>query len=155
MIKICFVCTGNTCRSIMAERLMKKVVKENNILELKVSSRGICATGENINPCAKSVLKKLHASGANRKSVKLGKIDKNTLYITMTEQQKQFINSQKVISFRSLIGKDIADPHGQEEGVYFETAKDILNGVNKLIEKLKIWRWLNDNIGQWPCGVFA
>ena len=140
MIKICFVCTGNTCRSIMAERLMKKVAKEDNIPELKISSRGVYATGENINPNAKIALKKLHVSSANRKSVKLGKIDKNTLYITMTEQQKQLINSDKVISFKALIGKDIEDPYGQDESVYLETAKDILVGINKLIEKLKMWR---------------
>lgn len=140
MIKICFVCTGNTCRSIMAERLMKKVAKENNITELKISSRGVYAIGENINPNAKSALKKLHVSSANRKSVKLGKIDKNTLYITMTEKQKQLINSDKVISFKALIGKDIEDPYGQDESVYLETAKDILVGINKLIEKLKMWR---------------
>ena len=30
-MKIMFVCTGNTCRSAMAEGLAKKIIKEKNL----------------------------------------------------------------------------------------------------------------------------
>ena len=30
-MKIMFICTGNICRSAMAEGMMKKLIKENNI----------------------------------------------------------------------------------------------------------------------------
>ena len=78
MLKICFVCTGNICRSIMAERIMKKLLKEQVIKDIKVSSRGIFANGDNISQNAKVTLKKMGFSSSNRKSVKLGKINKNT-----------------------------------------------------------------------------
>ena len=58
MIKICFICTGNTCRSIMAERLMKKVLKQKKIDNVKIISRGLNANGEMIAENAKKVLKK-------------------------------------------------------------------------------------------------
>lgn len=139
----------------MAERLMKKVIKEKKLEGLKISSRGLNATGENIADNAKFALKTYHASSANRKSVKLGKIDKNTLYVTMTESQKNYIGSDKVISFKSLIGEDIPDPYGQDKEAYLACAKELLKGVKVLIEKIKLWRWKNDNISKWPCGLFT
>ncbi len=141
MIKVCFVCTGNTCRSIMAERLMKKLLKNKNYEGIKVFSRGLDASGENITENAKKTLKRYHALSSNRKSVKLGKIDKDTLYVTMTESQKgQIQNSKNVISFKSLIGKDILDPYGQSEEIYLKTAEDLIEGISVLINKIKNWR---------------
>lgn len=144
MIKICFVCTGNTCRSIMAERLLKKAIKDEKIDNIKVSSRGLFATGEQITECARNALKKMKASSASRKSVKLGKIDKDTLYITMTEAQRKEIKSKNVISFALLTGEEVLDPYGQNDEIYFQTAKQIDNGIKILLEKLKKWRelWL-------------
>lgn len=150
MIKICFVCTGNTCRSIMAERLMKKIVKEYKLFDLKIISRGLNANGEMITNNAKQVLKKYHALASNRKSIKLGKIDKETLYVTMTEnQKKQILSSNKVISYKSLIGKDVMDPFGQSIEVYLKTADELIDGIEKLINIIVNWREnKNDNFSK-------
>ena len=150
MIKICFDCTGNTCRSIMAERLMKKIVKEYKLSDLKIISRGLNANGEMITENAKQVLKKYHALASNRKSIKLGKIDKETLYVTMTEnQKKQILSSNKVISYKSLIGKDVMDPFGQSIEVYLKTADELIDGIEKLINIIVNWREnKNDNFSK-------
>lgn len=150
MIKICFVCTGNTCRSIMAERLMKKIVKEYKLSDLKIISRGLNVNGEMITNNAKQVLKKYHALASNRKSIKLGKIDKETLYVTMTEnQKKQILSSNKVISYKSLIGKDVMDPFGQSIEVYLKTADELIDGIEKLINIIVNWREnKNDNFSK-------
>lgn len=142
MIKICFVCTGNTCRSVMAERIMKKKLKQLAIKDIKVSSKGLYANGENITENAQKSLKTLKASAANRKSVKLKKLDAQTLYITMTEGQKQRLNSSNSMSFKSILGYEIVDPYGQDEQVYLQTAKQIEKGVEILINKIKEWRKL-------------
>lgn len=140
MINICYVCTGNTCRSIMAERLMKKLLKEKGIKDVKVCSKGINAKKENITPFAQSTLKKLKASASDRKSIKLGKVQKDTLYVVMTESMKAFIKTEKVITMKQLIGQDISDPYGQDEEVYMQTAKEIIKANEILLNKILMWR---------------
>ena len=89
---------------------------------------------------AKTVLKKHHASSANRKSVKLGKIDKNTLYVVMSNFTKVTFDAPKVLSFEDLIGRPIDDPYGQSEEVYEKTYQDLEEGIKKLFEKINLWR---------------
>lgn len=134
-IKLCFVCTGNTCRSIMAERLLKKVMKDRKIKGIKVSSRGINALGDNISEQAKVILKMFGASDKDRKSIKLKKIDKNTLYVAMTDNIKKQIDG-RVISMKDLLGYDVTDPYGQGLEVYNETAVQLLEGIDVLMTKI-------------------
>lgn len=140
MIKICFVCTGNTCRSVMAEGLTKKLLKEQEIIDVKVTSRGLFATGEQVTSQTKKVLKKFGVIQRNRKSVKLNKLDKKTIYVALTDAHKQLIKSDKVISFSSLIGQDVPDPWGFDDETYEKVAKMIFCGVKKLLELIKKWR---------------
>ena len=136
MITICFVCNGNTCRSIMAERLFKKMLKREKISFIKVISRGLNAHKENIATNAKIVLKEYHASDKDRKAIKLGKTDNNTLYVTMTQEQTSKIKSPKVITFKDLIGQDILDPYGQDLDCYRNCAGQINKGLENLLNKL-------------------
>lgn len=140
MINICYVCTGNTCRSIMAERLMKKMLKEKKLSDVKISSRGIFAKKENITPQAQATLKKLKVGAGNRKSIKLGKTQKDTLYVVMTEEMKPYVKAEKIITMKQLLGFDIADPYGQSEEIYLQVAKDLQKANEVILEKIIMWR---------------
>ncbi len=136
MIEICFVCTGNTCRSVMAERIARKMAKNKGLKNLKFSSAGLRADGKQITDNAKAALKKLGYDGRPRKSVKLSKILPNTIYVTVTDDHKKFINSKKVISFSELWG-EIDDPYRQNLDVYEKAAKQIEKNVEVLLEKIQ------------------
>ncbi len=146
VLKICFVCSGNTCRSIMAERIAKKIIKDKKILGVKISSKGVFAKRENISENAKAVLCEMGCLKSNRKSVKLKKIDICTLYVAMTDSIKKHING-KVISMRDLLGFDIIDPIGKNLETYSQVGIQIYNGVEILFNKIlkirsEIWLYL-------------
>ena len=134
-IKLCFVCTGNTCRSFMAERLMKKRVKEAGIDFVQISSRGLLATGEMSSPNACKALKALGADSKKRKSVKLKKFDLKTLYVAMTGAIKNKV-AGRVIEMKDLCGQEIPDPYGADYETYLACAKLIDKACQNLTEKL-------------------
>lgn len=58
MVRICFVCLGNICRSTMAEYVFKDLVKNNKLeKEFLIESRGTAAdVGDDIHPGTKKML---------------------------------------------------------------------------------------------------
>lgn len=135
MIEICFVCTGNTCRSVMAERIAKKMAKQRNLSDVKFSSAGVFAKGDNITKNAQTALKNLGYDARNRKSVKLKKIKPKTIYVVVTKDHKRFVASGRCISFDELAG-EVVDPYGQDLSVYEQTAKQIEKNVLVLLDKI-------------------
>ena len=136
MIEICFVCTGNTCRSVMAERIARKMAKDKKIKDVKFTSAGIYAKGEPIATNAALALKELGYDARSRKSVKLKKIKPSTIYIAVTSDHKRFIQSKRCLSFDELYTA-VADPYGKDLETYKKTAVAIQKNVEVLLEKLK------------------
>ncbi len=137
-MEICFVCTGNTCRSVMAERIARKKAKLRKMKDIKFSSCGLFANKENITPFTKKVLKELGYDARDRKSVKY-KDKKNTIFVAVTKEHKARIPSPKCLSFADLYG-EVIDPFGQDEETYKKTAKMIEKNVDVLLDKIENMR---------------
>lgn len=146
--KLIFVCTGNTCRSPMAEAIYKSLDK---VSEIKVVSRGVVVLfGEPINPKAEIVLNKhgLELPNHISKGLKASDMDEATIVLTMTADQKRkvsenFPDVNELYTIKEFAGEigDVVDPYGgtlmDYEECYAEIARLAKKTVYKLNEDIK------------------
>ncbi len=141
--KIIFVCTGNTCRSPMAEAVLKDELKQRKIRWYTISSAGLHAVpGASMSDNSKHVLQEAgiaYAPEFRARRITQKMVDDAYAVVCMTwEQMQQFNGATNVTCMYELSGKDIPDPYGQNIDAYRKTLHLICECMPAVIRKLEI-----------------
>ncbi|MCT4585583.1 MAG: low molecular weight protein arginine phosphatase [Peptostreptococcaceae bacterium] len=149
-MNILFLCTGNTCRSPIAEFLLKDLIQKEGLEDkVNVSSAGLAtANGLEISKYSLLALKERKIDAKAHKSIMVTKEDllNSDLILTMTIAHKEKIINfdmslkNKIYTLKEYLNRkdlDIKDPFLKDFEVYKSTRDEIEKLIIELFEKIK------------------
>lgn len=143
--KIIFVCTGNTCRSPMAEGIFRKYYQ---LFKGDISSRGIMVEKEY--PANEQAIDTMDSLGIDLRSHISRIFDEDeilyrTIVLTMTTSQKIYLINKypklinQVHTLHEYLGQkgEIQDPYGMSKESYVACAIQLKKLLKELIKTIK------------------
>lgn len=148
MDQLIFVCTGNTCRSPMAEALGKKYLSDG----LFITSRGLTVSygqSANIKAIIAMDMEGLDIRSHQAKQFDIGEVTDETLILAMTRSHQDFLVAYypelkgqvfTLLTFAQMKG-EVKDPFGAGQDTYNQCAKLLKKAIIKINDTNKLERF--------------
>ena len=148
MFRVLFVCSGNTCRSPMAEMILRHLLEAKGLAEkIAVQSAGVHALdSDDMSVNAKRVLEKyaVNISVFSAKRLDKSIVEKNDLILCVTKEHvvavntffSEFMEKTYLLGGFAGCGSGVADPFGLDDKEYEECFLQLKLLIEKALPKI-------------------
>lgn len=142
MTKVLFVCTGNTCRSPMAEGIFRDILKKDGNEEIMCQSAGLTALGGE--PAAENAVEVCREIGVDigdhiARRFTAEEIPMWNIYFTMSDTHAYILEQAGVPRDRIYVPSYIEDPYGGDLEVYRSCRDKLQKELMEFYKRLKLF----------------
>ncbi|MEG0570672.1 MAG: low molecular weight protein arginine phosphatase [Oscillospiraceae bacterium] len=138
MTKIITICTGNTCRSPLAQGVIDSILKKHSRDDVVVHSAGVCATNDRV--ISENSILALAEIGIDLSAQRSALITRDALLqadiiYAMTTEHKIFLTGILPEIAEKIFVLNIPDPFGKNLDAYRECRDKMIEYFNNEYEK--------------------